>query len=107
MKTARRPWPWRSGSNSPASALHLYLSVVVVCERMDGEGESLTVPFSMEITTLICWSIWKTRNDFIFNKAQHSLYRCRRIFIEEMNLVFHRAKRKQYVLMGEWLKAFR
>ncbi|KQK04516.2 hypothetical protein BRADI_2g13865v3 [Brachypodium distachyon] len=66
----------------------------------------LAVPFAFEIITAACWSIWKVRNDYIFNRVQPSLYRCRRIFIEEMNLVFHRAKRKSHVGLKDWIDSF-
>lgn len=55
--------------------------------------QNLKVPFHMETTILAAWSIWKRRNEFIFNGRTPSLYRCRPIFKEELNLVFHRAER--------------
>ncbi|KQJ96642.1 hypothetical protein BRADI_3g26252v3 [Brachypodium distachyon] len=64
-------------------------------------------PFHMEITTMILWSIWKCRNEFIFSGTVPSLYRCRNIFKEEIFLVFHRAKRKSYVAFKPWIDRFR
>ncbi|PNT61170.1 hypothetical protein BRADI_5g11115v3, partial [Brachypodium distachyon] len=69
--------------------------------------DHLDVPFPMEIIALGCWSIWKTRNDCIFNNIRPSLYRCRRIFKEELNLVFHRAKRNKYSNFKNWIDRFR
>lgn len=55
--------------------------------------QNLKVPFHMETTILAAWSIWKRRNEFIFNGRTPSLYRCRQIFKKKLNLVFHRAER--------------
>ncbi|PNT71558.1 hypothetical protein BRADI_2g31430v3 [Brachypodium distachyon] len=67
----------------------------------------LDVPFHMEIIALVCWSIWRTRNDCIFNNLRPSLYQCRHIFKGELNLVFHRAKRKTYSNFKVWIDRFR
>jgi hypothetical protein len=42
-------------------------------------------PYFMEIIILCTWSIWLTRNSYIFNNLQPSLYRCRAIFKSELN----------------------
>ncbi|KQJ88870.1 hypothetical protein BRADI_4g21834v3 [Brachypodium distachyon] len=69
--------------------------------------EELSVPFHVEIMTLCAWSIWKTRNDYISNNVIPSFYRCRRLFKEELNMVFHRSKRKKYVNFETWISLFR
>ncbi|PNT71361.1 hypothetical protein BRADI_2g26635v3 [Brachypodium distachyon] len=69
--------------------------------------EELRVPFHLEIMVLCAWSIWKTRNDFIFNNITPSFYRCRRLFKEELNLVFHRSKKKKYVNFETLISHFR
>jgi hypothetical protein len=43
-------------------------------------------PFFMEIIILICWSIWTTRNDFIFKGLTPSLYRTRRKLKDELSI---------------------
>jgi hypothetical protein len=43
-----------------------------------------TAAFFMEIIILISWSIWTTRNDFIFKRINPNLYRYRRKFKEEL-----------------------
>ncbi|PNT60648.1 hypothetical protein BRADI_5g02904v3 [Brachypodium distachyon] len=78
-----------------------------VHDNIMGIKKELQVPFHMEIITAVNWSIWRTRNDYIFNGISPSLYRCRRIFKDELNLVFHRAKRKKYHAMQSWIENFR
>jgi hypothetical protein len=56
----------------------------------------LRQPLFMEIIILICWSIWTTRNDFIFEGLTPSLYRTRRKLKDELHLLIHKAKRKSY-----------
>lgn len=67
----------------------------------------LHVSFHMKITSAAAWSIWNIRNDCIFNGIIPSLYRCRRLLKEELNLVFHRAKRKNYHAFQTWIDSFR
>jgi hypothetical protein len=49
-------------------------------------------PFFMEIIMLIAWSIWLTRNDFIFKAVTPSAYKCRKRFKDEIALLVHKAK---------------
>ncbi|PNT64930.1 hypothetical protein BRADI_4g35116v3 [Brachypodium distachyon] len=78
-----------------------------VHQNIQALKEHLMVPFHMEITTLVCWSIWKVRDDYIFKNIRPSLYRCNQIFKDELNLVFHRARRKKYSQFANWIANFR
>ncbi|KQK06703.1 hypothetical protein BRADI_2g27912v3 [Brachypodium distachyon] len=78
-----------------------------VHENLCSIKQELNAPSHMEISTLVTWSIWKARNDFIFNGITPSFYRCRRTFKEDLNLVFHRAKRKKYKRLHAWIERFR
>ncbi|PNT74499.1 hypothetical protein BRADI_1g15785v3 [Brachypodium distachyon] len=49
--------------------------------------EELKSPFHMEVSVLVTWSIWRTRNNYIFNQIQPSFYRCKMIFKEELILI--------------------
>ncbi|PNT60609.1 hypothetical protein BRADI_5g02111v3 [Brachypodium distachyon] len=95
---AKTCWAYLCGSFTPVANVHL---------NVESLKRKLKVPFFMEIIIMGAWSIWKVRNDFIFNQRTPNLYRCRQLFKEEMNLVFHRAKRKQYSNMAAWLARFR
>jgi hypothetical protein len=53
----------------------------------------------MEIIILTAWSIWTTRNDYIFKGIPPSLYRCRKKLRDELSLLLHKATRKSYALV--------
>lgn len=67
----------------------------------------LSLPFAMEVIILISWTIWTTRNDFIFRSIPPSLYACRRKFKVEMKWITYWAKRKDYSGLADWVNAFR
>ena len=64
----------------------------------------LGVNFYMEIIILMSWCIWVSRNDHIFQGIQQSIPNCRAIFKKEFSLVIHRAKKKYFPLIEEWLE---
>lgn len=47
----------------------------------------------MDIFILMCWSIWKERNEWIFQGIDPTVTSCRARFFNELSLVVHRAKR--------------
>lgn len=63
----------------------------------------LAVPFFMEITILMSWCIWTTRNDRLFNNEDSSVDSCRRKFIYEFSLVMLRAKPSSVPAMSAWI----
>lgn len=69
--------------------------------------QNLHVPFAMETIILVCWVIWTTRNDYIFEHRLPSLYVCRKKFKEEMCWLIHRARRKDYQDLEAWVGSFR
>jgi hypothetical protein len=52
---------------------------------------------------LIYWSIWTTRNDFIFKVVTPSLYRCRRKFKNKLALLIRKGKREYYSDIKDWV----
>jgi hypothetical protein len=48
--------------------------------------------FFMEIIIIMAWSIWMTRNDWIFSNIDLSVERCKAKFIYEFSLVLFRVK---------------
>jgi hypothetical protein len=67
----------------------------------------LKVLFFMELIILTTWAIWLIRNDFIFKGSTPNLYRCRKIFKEELALLVHKATRKSYLGLKAWVERFR
>ena len=68
--------------------------------------QDINKPFSMDIVILVCWAIWKTRNNFIFQGIVPNLYGCRRIFKDELSLLVHKATRKTYAGLSDWVQHF-
>nr|TKW29308.1 hypothetical protein SEVIR_3G387100v2 [Setaria viridis] len=65
----------------------------------------LAVPFFMEIIILMSWSIWTTRNDWLFDNMDLSVETCRRKFISEFSLVMLRAKPSSVPAMSAWIES--
>jgi hypothetical protein len=68
---------------------------------------AISKPFFMKIIMLVTWSIWITRNGFIFKAAIPSVYRCRKVFKDELALLVHKAKKKSYHGIVSWVENFR
>jgi hypothetical protein len=68
--------------------------------------DKLAVPFAMEIIIIMAWSIWLTRNDWIFKNVDPTVESCRRKFKEEFKLLLIRAKPGLLMAMSEWIDAF-
>ena len=64
---------------------------------------SLGVPFATEIIILMCWSIWTTRNSWIFNNRDPSVQECKAKFCMEFKLILLKAKRSNVLAMESWL----
>jgi hypothetical protein len=68
--------------------------------------KDLALPFFMEIIILLAWSIWQTRNSWIFNNLDPSVQCCRRIFKKEFSLVLLKAKPSLLLAMDAWIQDF-
>jgi len=63
----------------------------------------LHTPLFMNFIILLCWSIWISRNDLIFQGLHPSINSCRRIFETELVLLGHRVSSKHKALLEEWI----
>jgi hypothetical protein len=63
----------------------------------------LAVPFFMEIIILMAWSIWTSRNDWIFNDVAPQVQDCKRKFLTEFSLLLHRARPDLINSMEVWM----
>jgi len=62
-------------------------------------------PFFMEVITLMSWSIWNARNNFIFKNEAFSIQGTKNAFIKEFALVIQRAKTKYFPNIVQWLES--
>lgn len=77
---------WRSiGLNLPR---HLQIIPLVKWIK-----RKLNNTFYMDIIILLCWSIWKERNNWLFEGIDPTVDNCRRRFFSELNLIVHRARK--------------
>lgn len=74
-----------------------------VSQNLNRMKQQLGVSFFMEIIVLMTWSIWTTRNDWIFREVDPSIPNCKRKFMEEFSLLQHRVKPEQVMIMTAWL----
>jgi hypothetical protein len=56
----------------------------------------LQVPFATKIIIIMCWTIWKARNELIFSQVQPSIQDSKREFRKEFALLILRAKKKYF-----------
>jgi hypothetical protein len=66
--------------------------------------QQLNVPFSMEIVILMTWSIWKTRNAWLFQNKAPTVQLCKNEFARELHLVMLRAKDRFDSTIPAWLQ---
>jgi hypothetical protein len=65
--------------------------------------QQLNVPFSMEVIIIMTWSIWKSRNEWLFENKDPSVHHCTQEFSKELRLVIHRARGKYDISIPNWL----
>jgi hypothetical protein len=63
----------------------------------------LNVPFSMEIIILMTWSIWKSRNEWLFSNKDPSVHHYTQEFCKELRLIMHRARGNFDISIPNWL----
>lgn len=60
--------------------------------------------FFMVAVTLMCWTIWKARNELIFNNNQIGIQECRILFFKEVRLVSLRVKASLADQFNQWIQ---
>jgi hypothetical protein len=65
--------------------------------------ERLAVSFFMEIIILMSWSIWTTRNDWLFNGKDPTVEDCLSKFRREFLLLLHRVQQNTLMAMEDWI----
>jgi hypothetical protein len=65
--------------------------------------DKLSVPFAMEIIILMAWSIWTTRNDWMFKNKDPQVQECKQKFLKEFSLLLHRVRPDKVSAMETWM----
>lgn len=107
-------------SSSEENLIHLFLHCpfVVQCwvwlnvqvdqnldpfQTLQSFKDQLSVPFFMEIITLMCWTIWKARNDLIFRQINPMMESAKADFRKEFGLLLLRAKKSYSPQIDQWI----
>jgi hypothetical protein len=64
---------------------------------------NFNVHFSMEVIILVTWSIWKSRNEWLFTNKDSSVHHCTQEFCKELRLIIHRARGNFDTSIPNWL----
>jgi len=82
-------------------------------QTVQGEGtvrniqaikDQLHSQFFMIAIILLCWTIWKARNEMIFNNNQFSIQECKELFFKELRLVSFRVKQSLSAPFDLWIQ---
>lgn len=65
--------------------------------------EQMQSQFFMATIILMCWSIWKARNNLIFEGVQPSIMAVKLDFKKEMSLLLHRVKERLHINLQDWI----
>jgi hypothetical protein len=76
-----------------------------VLENISEIRDKLKVPFSMDIIIIGAWSIWIIRNNKIFNDQNPILNAWKAIFMQELDLLRYRMKKKYAESFRNWLQS--
>lgn len=72
-------------------------------QNLQNLKDQLHVPFFMEIIIIMCWVIWKARNDAIFRQLPPCFQRLKADFRAELQLLLLRAKRSYSPGFDPWI----
>lgn len=72
-------------------------------QNLQNFKDQLQVPFFMEIVIIMCWIIWKARNDWIFRQVIPNLQASKVFFREELHMLSLRMKRRHLMEFNQWI----
>jgi hypothetical protein len=61
--------------------------------------------FFMVLIILMSWTIWKVRNELIFNNRQMSVQETKNMLSVELNLVYHRVNERLKPSFSQWIQS--
>jgi hypothetical protein len=73
--------------------------------RLDTSDDHLSKLYAMKIIILMCWSIWRERNAWIFEQEAPSVERCLSTFKREVSLVQVIIKKAFAPDISSWLQS--
>lgn len=92
-------------SNMLGNCQFIRYAILVTNVAFEQLKQQVTALFFMEVINLFSWSIWTTRNNFIFNGIQPSTENMKASFIHEFAMVIHMAKQKYFSDTKIWLES--
>lgn len=75
-----------------------------ISQNINRMKQQLGCPFFMEIIIIMSWSIWTTRNDWMFREVDPTMQNCKRKFVEDFSLLKYRMKDDHLQAMETWLQ---
>ena len=75
-------------------------------EMLNRATRKFSGPCFIEIVILVCWNIWKQRNNNFFRGIIPSFRTWRACFISDINLVKHRVKKDVVQTLSSWIDNF-
>ena len=76
-----------------------------IVQKLQHQKSTFQGPYFMDLFMLATWSIWKERNDFIFNGRPPSLSKWKQLFKSEVVLHLHRLPAYKHSLIMNWTQA--
>jgi hypothetical protein len=67
------------------------------------QGKAMCAFFPIEVIILMTWSVWTTRNDWMFNNIDPQVQNCKRRFLSEFSLFLHRVRPDKISAMEVWM----
>lgn len=72
-------------------------------QNLQNFKDQFQVPFFMEIIIVMCWIIWKARNDMIFRQINPQMQTSKASFRDELHLLSLRMKRRNRTEFNQWI----
>jgi hypothetical protein len=76
-----------------------------VLESIEDLKNKIHLPFAMELIIIAAWSIWIVRNNMIFNNKRPTFSSWKVIYMQELNWLSYRMKKKHAETFKAWLQS--
>nr|TKW38199.1 hypothetical protein SEVIR_1G098100v2 [Setaria viridis] len=82
-----------------------YVHTRTILNILEQLRRKLGTPFSMEIIILMEWSIWTTRNNWMFNNIDPLSLECKRKFVSELKDLSIRINQRHRSRLEDWIQS--